>query len=318
VYQRLEEIEADTAEARAAVVLTGLGFDKDMQVRATKTFSGGWRMRVALARALFSKPDLLLLDEPTNYLDIPTVIWLETYLAGWPKTILLISHSRSFLNSVCTDIVHMWNHKLDYYHGDYESFQKTREERTKSQQREYESQMEHRAHIQEFIDKFRYNAKRASLVQSRLKYLEKLPEVHAVEPEPKITFRFIDPEELSPPILMFDEVCFRYSPDVPLLERVTFGVRLDSRIALIGPNGAGKTTLLKLMMAQLQPKSGNYQRHQKLRTAYFSQHFVDQLDLAKSPVEILQEKFPGRHIEEYRRELGAFGITGPLGLQTTK
>jgi len=222
------------------------------------------------------------------------------------------------LNTVCTDIIHMWSHKLESYHGDYESFQKTREERLKNQQREYDSQMEHRAHVQEFVDKFRYNAKRASLVQSRLKHLEKLPELQAVELEPKITFRFIDPEELSPPILMFDEVSFRYQPNTPLLERVTFGVRLDARIALIGPNGAGKTTLLKLMMNQLQPQSGLYQRHQKLRTAYFSQHFVDQLDLSKTPVEILQEKYPGKTTEEYRRELGAFGITGQLGVQTAK
>lgn len=174
VFAGLELIESDKAEARASIILIGLGFTKDMQKRATRTFSGGWRMRLALARALFSKPDLLLLDEPTNMLDIKAIIWLENYLQNWPTTLLVVSHDRNFLDTVPTDILHLHAQKIDVYKGNYDQFDKTRTEKHKSQRREYEAQMAHRQHVQEFIDRFRYNANRAASVQSKIKMLEKL------------------------------------------------------------------------------------------------------------------------------------------------
>lgn len=174
VYAALENIEADKAPARASVILNGLGFTKDMQVRATKTFSGGWRMRLALARALFSRPDLLLLDEPTNMLDIKAIIWLENYLQNWPTTLLVVSHDRNFLDTVPTDILHLNTQHVEVYRGNYDQFDKTRTEKAKAQRREYEAQMAHRQHVQEFIDRFRFNANRAASVQSKIKMLEKL------------------------------------------------------------------------------------------------------------------------------------------------
>lgn len=174
IYAALENIEADKAPARASVILNGLGFNRDMQSRATKTFSGGWRMRLALARALFSRPDLLLLDEPTNMLDIKAIIWLENYLQNWPTTLLVVSHDRNFLDTVPTDILHLHSQLIDVYKGNYDQFEKTRTEKMKSQRREYEAQLAHRQHVQEFIDRFRYNANRAASVQSKIKMLEKL------------------------------------------------------------------------------------------------------------------------------------------------
>lgn len=174
VFAALENIEADKAPARASVILNGLGFNKDMQTRSTRTFSGGWRMRLALARALFSRPDLLLLDEPTNMLDIKAIIWLENYLQNWPTTLLVVSHDRNFLDTVPTDILHLHGQQIEVYKGNYEQFDKTRTEKHKAQRREYEAQMAHRQHVQEFIDRFRYNANRAASVQSKIKMLEKL------------------------------------------------------------------------------------------------------------------------------------------------
>ena len=174
VYAELEAIEADKATSKASVILDGLGFTTEMQKQPTKSFSGGWRMRLALARALFCRPDLLLLDEPTNMLDMQAIIWLERYLQTWPSTILVVSHDRNFLDEVATDMLHLHTCRIDSYRGNYTEFVSTMTERLKSQQREYEAQMEYRKHVQEFIDKFRYNAKRASLVQSRIKQLEKL------------------------------------------------------------------------------------------------------------------------------------------------
>lgn len=174
VYAALENIEADKAPARASVILNGLGFNSAMQGRATRTFSGGWRMRLALARALFSRPDLLLLDEPTNMLDIKAIIWLENYLQNWPTTLLVVSHDRNFLDTVPTDILYLHTQRIDVYRGNYDQFEKTRTEKLKSQRREFEAQMAHRQHVQEFIDRFRYNANRAASVQSKIKMLEKL------------------------------------------------------------------------------------------------------------------------------------------------
>ncbi|XP_072247937.1 ATP-binding cassette sub-family F member 3 [Leuresthes tenuis] len=316
IYAKLEEIEADKAPARASVILAGLGFSSKMQQQATKEFSGGWRMRLALARALFARPDLLLLDEPTNMLDVRAILWLENYLQTWQSTILVVSHDRNFLNAVVTDIIHLHSQRLDSYRGDYENFVKTKEDRLKNQQREYEAQLQYRQHIQVFIDRFRYNANRAAQVQSKLKLLEKLPELKPLEKETEVTLRFPDNfEKLSPPILQLDEVKFYYTPEQPLFLGLNLSADLDSRICIVGENGAGKTTVLKLLMGELTPVSGVRQAHRNLKIGYFSQHHVDQLDLNVCSVELLLNKFPGRNEEEYRHQLGGYGITGELAMR---
>ncbi|XP_030631609.1 ATP-binding cassette sub-family F member 3 isoform X2 [Chanos chanos] len=313
IYAKLEDIEADKAPARASVILAGLGFSPKMQKQTTKEFSGGWRMRLALARALFAKPDLLLLDEPTNMLDVRAILWLENYLQTWQSTILVVSHDRNFLNAVVTDIIHLHSQRLESYRGNYENFVKTKEDRLKNQQREYEAQLQYREHIQVFIDRFRYNANRAAQVQSKLKLLEKLPELKPVEKESEVILRFPDNfEKLSPPILQLDEVEFYYSPDHPLFTGLCVSADLESRICIVGENGAGKSTVLKLLMGELTPVTGIRHAHRNLKIGYFSQHHVDQLDLNVSSVELLLNKFPGRSEEEYRHQLGSYGISGEL------
>ncbi|CAG8437092.1 2271_t:CDS:2 [Funneliformis mosseae] len=316
VYQKLEDIESDKAESRAAEILSGLGFPADKHRNATRTFSGGWRMRLALARALFCRPDLLLLDEPTNMLDIPAVAWLEQYLKKWPSSLLVVSHDREFLDEVATDILHQHSERLDYYKGNFSQFYSTKEERRKNHQREYESQMQFRQHLQDFIDRWRYNAKRAPQAQSKIKVLEKLPVLEPPEIEATVTFRFPNPDPLSPPILQLSDVSFRYETGDNIITDVNLSVQLDSRIAVVGPNGAGKSTLLKLLTGILEPKTGQMHRHGRLRFAHFMQHHVDQLDLNTSPTGFMAQKFPGRSEEEYRRQLGNFGITGMTGLQS--
>ncbi|KAM8769328.1 ATP-binding cassette sub-family F member 3 [Acanthopagrus schlegelii] len=313
IYGKLEEIEADKAPARASVILAGLGFSPKMQQQTTKEFSGGWRMRLALARALFARPDLLLLDEPTNMLDVRAILWLENYLQTWQSTILVVSHDRNFLNAVVTDIIHLHSQRLDSYRGDYENFIKTKEDRLKNQHREYEAQLQYRQHIQVFIDRFRYNANRAAQVQSKLKLLEKLPELKPLEKETEVTLRFPDNfEKLSPPILQLDEVEFYYTADQRLFSGLNLSADLDSRICIVGENGAGKSTILKLLMGELTPVNGVRQAHRSLKIGYFSQHHVDQLDLNVCSVELLLNRFPGRTEEEYRHQLGGYGITGEL------
>ncbi|KAJ1970063.1 ATP-binding cassette, regulator of translational elongation [Dispira parvispora] len=318
VYTKLEEIESDKAESKAAAILSGLGFTQAQLSQPTKSFSGGWRMRLSLARALFCQPDLLLLDEPTNMLDIPAVVWLEHYLKQWPSTLVVVSHDREFLDEVATDIIHQHSEKLDYYRGNFSQFYATKEERRKNQLREYESQMQYRQHLQAFIDRWRYNANRAAQAQSKIKILEKLPALEAPLDEAVVTFRFPDPDQLGPPILQMDEVSFGYQPDKPILSHVNLDMQMNSRIAVVGPNGAGKTTMLKLLIQKLEPQHGLVHRHGRLRIAYFTQHHVDQLDMNLSPVAYLAKAFPGKGEEEYRRHLGAFGITGMVGLQTIR
>ncbi|XP_022110204.1 ATP-binding cassette sub-family F member 3-like [Acanthaster planci] len=316
VYAQLEEIEADKAPARAAMILAGLGFSPDMQKMKTREFSGGWRMRLALARALFSKPDLLLLDEPTNMLDIKAVLWLEGYLQTWPTTLLVVSHDKNFLNVISTDILYLHSKTLDAYRGDYEIFFKTKTERLSNQQKEYEAQQQLRAHVQVFIDRFRYNANRAALVQSKIKFLEKLPVLKPVEKEPDVILRFpAEFEKLSPPILQLDEVQFYYSKDKPIFKRTDISANMESRTCIVGENGSGKTTLLKILIGQLEPVSGVVHRHRNLRIGYFSQHHVDQLDMDQTSVEVMASRFPGHPVERYRHQLGSFGITGELAMR---
>ncbi|KAL9121078.1 MAG: hypothetical protein Q9187_002364 [Circinaria calcarea] len=316
IHAKLSEMESDKAESRAASILAGLGFSEERQHFATKTFSGGWRMRLALARALFCEPDLLLLDEPSNMLDVPSITFLSNYLQSYPSTLLVVSHDRAFLNEVATDIVHQHSERLDYYKGaDFDSFYNTKEERRKTAKREYENQMVQRAHLQSFIDKFRYNAAKSSEAQSRIKKLEKMPVLEAPESEYIVHFKFPEVEKLSPPIIQMSGVSFGYTPDKPLLRNVDLDVQLDSRIGIVGPNGAGKTTVLKLLIGQLQPTAGLISQNPRLRVGFFAQHHVDALDMNASAVGFMAKNYPGKQDEEYRRHLGAFGITGMTGLQ---
>jgi len=272
VFQQLEATDSAKAPARAAVILSGLGFTSEGQSAATRTFSGGWRMRIALARALFSKPDLLLLDEPTNMLDMQAVIWLERYLQTWLSTIIVVSHDRNFLDEVPTDMLHLHSQRIDTYKGNYTTYYNNMNEKLKAQQREYESQQEFRKHVQEFIDKFRYNAKRAPMVQSRIKMLEKLPVLEPVIAESSVTLRFPEVEKMAPPILMLSEVAYRYNEDSRIIfSGVDLSATMESRICIVGENGAGKTTLLKMIMDIISPWRGTRTAHRNLKFGYFTQ-----------------------------------------------
>ncbi|CAH03061.1 putative AAA family ATPase GCN20 [Kluyveromyces lactis] len=316
ISEKLIDMESDKAEARAASILYGLGFSTEAQQQPTNSFSGGWRMRLSLARALFCQPDLLLLDEPSNMLDVPSIAYLAEYLKTYPATVLVVSHDRAFLNEVATDIIYQHNERLDYYRGqDFDTFYATKEERRKTAQREYENQMAYRKHLQEFIDKYRYNAAKSQEAQSRIKKLEKLPILEPPEEEKVVNFHFPDCEKLSPPIIQLQDVSFSYKESDPLLTDVNLDVQMDSRISLVGANGCGKTTLLKVMMEQLRPTKGFVSRNPRLRIGYFTQHHVDSMDLNQSAVDWMSTAFPGKTDEEYRRHLGAFGISGSLGIQ---
>ncbi|RDX51483.1 hypothetical protein OH76DRAFT_1346897 [Lentinus brumalis] len=315
VHARLAEMEAESGPARAAALLAGLGFTEEDQKRPTRSFSGGWRMRLALARALFVKPALLLLDEPSNHIDLNALAWLEDYLQTWPGTLLVVSHDRAFLDAVATDIVHMHSARLDYYKGNFTQFYSTKSERDRNLRKEYDTQMEYRKHLQAFIDRWRYNANRAAQAQSKIKILEKLPELTPPEEEDTETFKLPETEKISPPVLQLNEVSFGYTPDRILLKGVNIDVGLDSRIAVIGPNGAGKSTLIKLLTGELKPLSGHVNQNGRLRIGYFAQHHVDNLIPSMSPVQFLAHKFPGKTEQEYRQHLGNFQITGMTGLQ---
>lgn len=319
IYERLEELDAATAETRASKILCGLGFTPEKQNKKTKEFSGGWRMRIALARALFLQPTLLLLDEPTNHLDMEAVVWLEEYLSKWTKILFLVSHSQDFLNNVCTHIVHHSKKQLVYYSGNYDQFVRTRSEKEEEQEKRYKAEQDQITHMKNYVAKFgQGNAKMAKQAQSKEKTLEKMLRgglTDKVEAEKALDFKFPDPAQLSPPVLQCNDITFGYPGCEILYKNVDFGVDLDSRVALVGPNGAGKSTLLKLMTSELQPLTGVVRPHAHLRIAKFSQHFVDVLDMSQSPLEYFMTLWPDLTREDGRKFLGRFGISGTVQTQ---
>ncbi|KAI8872091.1 P-loop containing nucleoside triphosphate hydrolase protein [Ramicandelaber brevisporus] len=317
IHAKLQDIDSDTAEARASTILYGLGFSQEQLQWPTKAFSGGWRMRLSLGRALFSKPDLLLLDEPTNMLDVPAVAFLEQYLLkAEGQTMLIVSHDRAFMDAVATDVIHQHSQQLFAYRGNFSQFNATREDRRKQLLREYEAQQMQVKHLQEFIAKWRYNANRAAQAQMKIKQLEKMVMIDPPEDDAVVTFKFTAPDALSPPILRMSGVEFGYSPESPaILRSVEFDITMDTRAGIIGANGAGKTTMLKLLTGVLEPRGGIVQRNPRLRVGYFTQHHVDQLDVNETAVGFMMSKFPGRSDEEARRYLGSFGISGMTALQ---
>jgi ATP-binding cassette subfamily F protein 3 len=313
------EAEGDVSEGttRASIILAGLGFSPEMIKAPTSSLSGGWRMRVSIACGLFLAPSIMCLDEPTNHLDLESVVWLQNHLSEYKGTLIIVSHDRVFLDNVVTDMMHLKSRKLTYYRGDFTTFQKSRVEHRKHLEREWARYTERRAHMQAFVDKFRFNAKRASLVQSRIKAIEKLDrEAVPLEDEDKlIRFEFPDPGPLETPVMQAREASFGY-PGKPLLFKdVEFGLFPGSRICLLGRNGAGKSTFLKLLLGDLSPSAGDIIRNGKLRTAYFTQHHMDVLDGDLTPTEQLCETFSGVKEDEARKFLGRFGITQELGSQ---
>ena len=272
VHERLADIQAHRAEARAATILAGLGFDEAAQARPVSEYSGGWRMRVALAAVLFAQPDLLLLDEPTNHLDLEASMWLEGFLASYPNTMLLVSHDRDLLNRAVDGILHLHDGKLDAYKGGYDSYERVRSERASHQAALAARQTAEREHIQAFVDRFRYKASKARQAQSRLKALARMEPIAAVVEDRMQTFDFPAPDQLAPPIVTLDDVSVGYEADRPILSGLGLRIDMDDRIALLGANGNGKTTLLRLLARRLKPLGGEIRRSGKLKAGYFAQN----------------------------------------------
>ena len=307
VQTRLADIDAWSAEARASSILKGLGFDAQAQARAVREYSGGWRMRVALAGVLFAQPDLLLLDEPTNYLDLEGALWLEGYLARYPHTVIVISHDRGLLNRAVGGILHLEARLLTYYTGPYDQFVRMRAEKRAGLAAAAAKQAAQRAHLQAFVDRFKAKASKARQAQSRVKMLERMETVRAPEDAAKTVFTFPAPEALSPPILRLDGAAVGYG-EAPVLRRLDLRLDQDDRIALLGRNGEGKSTLSKLLAEKLQVMEGTRVASSKLRIGYFAQHQVDELHLDETPLQHLARARPDEAPARLRARLASFGL----------
>lgn len=316
VFERLEDLDADKAETRAAEILSGLGFTPSMQIKKTKDFSGGWRMRIALARALFVKPTLLLLDEPTNHLDLDACVWLEEELKNYKRILVMISHSQDFLNGVCTNIIHMHKGKLVYYGGNYDSYIKTRAELEENQMKQYSREQDQIKHMKDYIARFGHgSAKLARQAQSKEKVLSKMVAGGLTEKVVKdkvLTFYFPDCGKLAPPVVQVQTMSFSYGEDKrAIYKKLDFGIDLESRIALVGPNGAGKSTLLKLLDGTLTPTDGLIRRHNHLKICRYHQHLQDMLELDMSALAFMMKCFPEiKEVEDMRKSIGRYGLTG--------
>lgn len=322
IYERLEELDADTFESRASTILVGLGFNSKTIHKKTCDMSGGWRMRVALSKALFLQPTMLLLDEPTNHLDLSACVWLEQYLANYKKILIVVSHSQDFLDGVCTDIMVMQQQGLKYWGGNYSTYVKTRSEQDTNQMKLYKKQQDEIKHIKQFIASCGTYANLVRQAKSRQKQLDRMVEAGLIEApyiDPEFKFSFLGCGTLAPPLISFSDVSFSYSRLVEdyLYSALSFGVDGESRISLVGPNGAGKSTLLNLMVHELSPVEGSVSHKSGLRIARYHQHSADQLDFKMSPVDYIRNKFPKLHgdLQGYRGEVGRFGITGEAQLK---
>jgi ATP-binding cassette subfamily F protein 3 len=314
IQTRLVDIDAHSAPARAAAILSGLGFSTEDQARSCSEFSGGWRMRVALAATLFAAPDLLLLDEPTNYLDLEGTLWLEDHLANYPRTVIVISHDRDLLDTSVDHILHLDRGKLTLYKGTYSSFEEQRATREMLDAKHAKRQADERKRLQAFVDRFKAKASKARQAQSRVKMLEKMKPITALVTQDVREISFPNPEKmLSPPIIAVDDVSVGYDPKKPVLNRVTLRIDTDDRIALLGSNGNGKSTLVKLLANKLPPFSGHVTRAEKLSVGYFAQHQVDELNLDGSPYDHVRKLMPDAPETKVRGRTGAIGFSGKAG-----
>ena len=307
VHDRLVTIGADAAPARAATILAGLGFDAEAQARPVNSFSGGWRMRVALATVLFSAPDMLLLDEPTNHLDLEATMWLETWLAKFPGAALVVSHDRNLLDRCVDSIAHLDRGKITLTPGGYDEFVRIKTERAAQQTAMASRIAAQKAHMQSFVDRFRAKATKARQAQARIKAIARLPVIEAVLEDHATRFAFPEPAQLSPPILSIDRVSVGYGGP-PVLRNLTLRVDMDDRIALLGANGNGKSTLAKLIAGKLDATSGEVRRGPKLRVGYFAQHQTDELTLGETPIDHMARALPRALPPQVRAQLARFGL----------
>lgn len=307
VQTRLADIDAWSAEARASAILKGLGFSNAEQDMPCSAFSGGWRMRVALAGVLFARPDLLLLDEPTNYLDLEGAIWLESYLAKYPHTVIVISHDRGLLNRAVGAILHLEDRRLTLYQGAYDTFAQTRAARLAVAEAEAKKQEARRAHLQSFVDRFRYKASKAVQAQSRLKMIAKMKPITTPQEAALKAFSFPQPDELSPPIIATESASVGYDGQA-VLSKLSLRIDQDDRIALLGKNGEGKSTLSKLLTGKLEALGGRVTRASKLRIGYFAQHQLDELNADETPLDHIRRHRPDEVPSKLRARLGGFGI----------
>jgi ATP-binding cassette subfamily F protein 3 len=313
IHERLLAIDAHSAPARVARILVGLGFDEDAQHRPLESFSGGWRMRVALAALLFSQPDLLLLDEPSNHLDLEAVLWLEDFLKSYPATILLVSHERDFLNNVVDHILHLQGGKLTLYPGGYDAFERQRAERQAQIASARAKQQAQREHLQDYIARNSARASTAKQAQSRQKALAKLQPIAELIDDPSLSFDFPNPEELRPPLITLDMAAVGYS-ETPILKGLNLRLDPDDRIALLGRNGNGKTTLARLLSAQLKPMDGEMTASGRMKVGYFTQYQVEELDRTETPLQHMASLMKGATPSAVRAQLGRFGFAGDKAL----
>ena len=309
IHERLLAIDAHAAPARAARILAGLGFDEEAQQRPLDSFSGGWRMRVALAALLFSQPDVLLLDEPSNHLDLEAVLWLEDFLRGYPATILLVSHERDFLNGVANYILHLGQGRLALYSGGYDQFERQRAERQAQLATARARQDAQRRKLEDYIARNAVRTATARQAQSRMKALARMQPIAEMIDDPSLAFEFPNPDELRPPLITLDMASVGYG-ETPVLQRLKLRIDPEERLALLGRNGNGKTTLARLLAAQLQPMDGSMTASAKMRVGYFTQYQVEELDRGDTPLQHMARLMPGATPAAGRGQLGRFGFSG--------
>jgi ATP-binding cassette, subfamily F, member 3 len=310
IHERLTAIDAHGAPARAARILAGLGFAEEAQHRPLDSFSGGWRMRVALASLLFSAPDLLLLDEPSNHLDLEAALWLESFLKAYRGSLIVVSHERDFLNAVADHILHLERGGLTLYRGNYDSFTRQRAERAAQSEAQRQKQEAKAKKLQAYVDRWRYKAHTARQAQSRLKALAAMEPIPEVAHDASVVFDFPSPKELRPPLIVLEGTSAGYAPGTPVLSHLDLRIDPDDRVALVGRNGNGKTTLARLLAGQLPPMSGAVVASGKLRVGYFAQHQIEELVADETPLQHMQRLLPNASRGEVRSQLGRFGFSG--------